>query len=304
MNDLREMHADAQPLGRASSDGAALTAGKDGRTASLSVAGGLARAPWRIMGSAVEPALWRLLGIVVALALWQLATWAELLGPQFGPSFAPTSAALALAEMIATGEMVRHLLPSLQRVVTGLLLASALGIPIGVLVGYYRRLEWATTTVFQFLRMISPLAWMPIAIIAFGIGDGAVYFLIAATAVWPLIINTAHGVTSLQPIWLKVARNLGASEALILRRVVVPAVLGDVLTGLRVAVGISWVVLVPAEMLGVSSGLGYYVLDTRDRFRYDELMAVLLVIGLVGFTLDWLLRKMKGRLAWKDAILV
>jgi NitT/TauT family transport system permease protein len=206
--------------------------------------------------------------------------------------------------MVEGGDLARHLLPSLQRVLVGLLLAALVGVPVGVLVGYSRRLEWATTPVFQFLRMVSPLAWMPIAIVAFGIGDRAIYFLLAATAVWPIVLSTAHGVTSLEPIWLKVARNLGASESLILRRVVVPAVLGEILTGLRVAVGICWVVLVPAEMLGVSAGLGYYVLDTRDRFRYDELMAVILVIGFVGFALDTLVRKLKGRFAWKDALLV
>ncbi|MHB9092445.1 MAG: ABC transporter permease, partial [Chloroflexota bacterium] len=212
-----------------------------------------------------EPTLLRALGVGVTLGLWQLATTIQLLGPQFGPAFAPTSALQALVNMFARGEVARHLLPSLQRVLVGLLFAALVGIPIGIAVGYWQRLEWATTTVFQFLRMVSPLAWMPIAIIALGVGDRAVYFLIAATAVWPLIINTAHGVASLNPIWLKVARNLGASEALTIRRIVVPVVLGDILTGLRVAIGVAWVVLVPAEMLGVSSGLGYYVLDTRDR---------------------------------------
>lgn len=242
-----------------------------------------------------EPALFRLLGITVAVVIWQTLTSTRVLGPVFGPAFSPTSALSALVEIVAGDELFSHLLPSLRRVGVGLLIAGAIGIPVGVFVGYSRRLEWATTPVFQFLRMVSPLAWMPIAIIAFGIGDRAIYFLIAATAVWPIIINTAHGVASMQPIWLKVARNLGASEGLILRRVVVPAVLGEVLTGLRVAVGISWVVLVPAEMLGVSSGLGYYVLDARDRFRYDELMAVILVIGFTGFALDWALRRLKGR---------
>ncbi len=255
-------------------------------------------------GRSWEPLALRALGVAVALALWQLVASSQLLGPQFGPAFAPSSALGALSDMAQRGQVLRHLLPSLQRVTVGLLIASAIGIPVGLLVGYYRRLELATTTVFQFVRMISPLAWMPIAVIAFGVGDRAIYFLIAATAVWPIVINTAHGVATMDPIWLKVSRNLGAGELLILRRVVVPAVIGDMLTGLRVAIGISWVVLVPAEMLGVSSGLGYYILDTRDRFRYDELMAVVVIIGFVGFGLDWLARKLKGRFAWRDAILV
>lgn len=261
----------------------------------------LSAPPATTPGASRERFALRAAGIVVALALWQALTSSKVLGPQFGPSFAPSSAFVALVDMFQRGEALRHLLPSLQRVAVGLLIAGAIGVPVGVLVGYYRRVECATTTVFQFIRMISPLAWMPIAIIAFGVGDGAIYFLLAATAVWPIIINTAHGVTSMDPAWLKVARNLGAAETLILRRVVIPAVLGDILTGTRVAIGISWVVLVPAEMLGVSAGLGYYVLNTRDRFRYDELMAVVVLIGFVGFGLDWLARKLKGRFAWREA---
>jgi NitT/TauT family transport system permease protein len=129
-----------------------------------------------------------------------------------------------------------------------------LGIPLGVIVGYYRPAEAASSVVFQFLRMISPLAWMPIAIIAFGVGDPPVYFLIAVATVWPFVINTAHGVGQVKPLWIKVARSLGAGEGQLLRRVIIPAVVPDILTGLRLAIGLAWVVLVPAEMLGVSWG--------------------------------------------------
>jgi NitT/TauT family transport system permease protein len=146
--------------------------------------------------------------------------------------------------------------------------------------------------------MISPLAWMPIAIIALGTGDKPIYFLIAMVATWPIIINTAHGVLGVEKIWLQVARNAGANEATILRRVVVPAVIPDMLTGLRVAIGVSWVVLVPAEMLGVSAGLGYYVLDTRDRFAYGELVAIILVIGFIGYILDSAVRAAQRRFSW------
>jgi len=146
--------------------------------------------------------------------------------------------------------------------------------------------------------MISPLAWMPIAIIAFGVGNRPVYFLVAVAAVWPFIINTAHGVGRVEPLWIKVARNLGAGEGQVLRRVVIPAVVPDILTGLRLAIGLAWVVLVPAEMLGVSSGLGYFILDTRDRFRYDELMAAILLIGLLGYGLDGVVKVVQRRFSW------
>ncbi len=139
---------------------------------------------------------------------------------------------------------------------------------------------------------------MPIAIIAFGVGDRPVYFLIAVATVWPFVINTAHGISRVEPLWIKVAHNLGAGEGQVLRRVVIPAVVPDILTGLRLAIGLAWVVLVPAEMLGVSSGLGYFILDTRDRFRYDELVAAILLIGLLGYGLDGAVKAVQRRFSW------
>ena len=142
---------------------------------------------------------------------------------------------------------------------------------------------------------------MPIAIVVFGVGNNPVIFLIAIAAVWPMIINTAHGVSSLDQRWIRAARTLGANgmEASV-RMVILPAVVPDMLTGLRLAVGLAWVVLVPAEMLGVSDGLGYYILDTRDRFNYGELMAVILVIGVIGYALDQLIRLLRIHVSWEQ----
>ncbi len=243
-------------------------------------------------------AVWAGVGVAAALLLWQAATSLQLLGPQFGPAFSPANAGRALMKLAVEGELWPHMGASLRRVLVGLGLAAGLGIPLGVIVGYYRTAEAASSVVFQFLRMISPLAWMPIAIIAFGVGDRPVYFLIAVAAVWPFVVNTAHGVSRVEPLWIKVARNLGANEGQVLRRVVIPAVVPDILTGLRMAIGLAWVVLVPAEMLGVSSGLGYFILDTRDRFRYDELMAAILLIGLLGYGLDVAVKALQHRFSW------
>jgi NitT/TauT family transport system permease protein len=243
-------------------------------------------------------AAWAEVGVVAALLLWQAATSLQLLGPQFGPAFSPASAGRALVDLASGGDLWPHLGASLRRVLVGLALAAGVGIPLGVVIGYYHVVETSSSVIMQFLRMISPLAWMPIAIIAFGVGDPPVYFLIAVAAVWPFIISTAHGVSQVQPLWIKVARNLGAGEGQLLRRVIIPAVVPDILTGLRLAIGLAWVVLVPAEMLGVSSGLGYFILDTRDRFRYDELVAAILLIGLLGYGLDAVVKAVQRRFSW------
>ena len=168
----------------------------------------------------------------------------------------------------------------------GLLIALAVGVPLGLAVGASRHVEAGTGIAFQFLRMISPLSWMPIAVMVLGVGDAPIYFLLAFAAVWPILLNTVAGVHQLDPRWLMLGQSLSATRWELLCRIVLPGVLGHILTGIRLAIGIVWIVLVPCEMLGVSAGLGYFVLDTRDRLAYSELMAVILLIGALGFALD------------------
>lgn len=235
-------------------------------------------------------------GLVLGFALWWLASTPLLHGEGILAQFSPERSLVALAGIVAGGEIAPHLLLSLKRVVISLLLAAAIGIPLGLWVGVSRLAERSTSALFQFLRMISPLSWMPIAVMVFGIGDAPVHFLLAAAAVWPVLINTAAGVAAVDARWLLLSRSLSATRWETISRVVVPAITAHVLTGLRLAIGIIWIVLVPAEMLGVSAGLGYTILDTRDRLAYSELMAVILLIGLLGYGLDTLARRVHRRL--------
>ena len=242
--------------------------------------------------------LLRSIGIGAALLLWHVITTAHLTTSEFAASFSPANTVRELVKFLTDGAFARHALPSLTRFAIGLGMALLAGIPIGILVGYFPRLDLATNTVFQFIRVTSPLAWMPVAIIFLGVGSKPVCFLIAVAAVWPIIINTAHGVRNVNPQWIRVVRMLGGGEGEVIKRAVIPAIVPEVLNGLRISVGVSWIVLVPAEMLGVSSGLGYYLLDTRDRFNYGELMAVILVIGFLGLLSDYLIRVCQRLAAW------
>ena len=230
--------------------------------------------------------------------LWQFLTSGLLSDSSIVIAFQPRNAFRELVGFFVSGVIYSHIVASLERIGMGLALAVAIGVPIGVIIGHYRAAERASSLAFQFIRMISPLSWMPIAIVVFGVGSNPVIFLIAIAAVWPMIINTAHGVSSLDQRWIRAARTLGANEWKLVRMVILPAVVPDMLTGLRLAVGLAWVVLVPAEMLGVSNGLGYYILDTRDRFNYGELMAVILVIGVIGYALDQLIRLLRVHVSW------
>ncbi|HCF5625593.1 TPA: ABC transporter permease subunit [Pseudomonas aeruginosa] len=209
-------------------------------------------------------------GLLALFALWWLGV--ALFGAADGLSarFSPQATLLSLGELLERRELYEHVLVSLKRVLLGLFLALLVGVPLGLLVGASRNLEAATTPAFQFLRMISPLSWMPIAVMLMGVGDQPIYFLLAFAALWPILLNTAAGVRQLDPRWLQLSRSLAATPW----------------ETLRLAIGILWIVLVPCEMLGVSAGLGYYILDTRDRLAYSELMAMVLLIGLLGYLLD------------------
>ena len=175
-----------------------------------------------------------------------------------------------------------HIATSLRCIAIGLAWALLLGVPLGFLLGRVRALDTALSPTLQFLRMISPLSWMPIAVMSLGIGDRAVDFLLAFAAIWPLVMSTAAGVAQIDQRWVQLGESLTATRSEMLWHVYMPGIAAHVLTGVRLAIGIVWIVLVPAEMLGVSSGLGYLILDTRDRLAYSELSAVILMIGALG----------------------
>ena len=242
-------------------------------------------------GAFCERFVWPALGLLLALALWWLAVHGLGRDSLMAARFAPEKAALAFFELAQGPELWRHALASLQRVGLGLLIALLVGVPLGLLVGSIAAVNRLTSTVFQFLRMISPLSWMPLAVMVLGIGEAPVVFLIAFAAIWPIVLNVAAGIKAIDPLWLTLADSLGASRRERLWQVIVPAIATQLLTGIRLAIGLIWVVLVPAEMLGVNAGLGYFILDTRDRMAYGELMAAILFIGLLGFALDWLARR-------------
>jgi len=188
-----------------------------------------------------------------------------------------------------------HIVVSLQRVAIGLLLAVVGGVPLGILLAIWTPFARSASPLFQFLRMISPLSWMPLAVMVFGVGDAPVYFLLAFAALWPIMLSTAAGVAQLDPNWMLLGRSLCATRKETVLRLILPGITSHILTGIRLAIGIIWIVLVPAEMLGVSAGLGYFILDTRDRLAYSELMAAIVLIGFLGFMLDYAARLLYQR---------
>lgn len=226
------------------------------------------------------------LGLLLLFGLWQAGTLLLAQNMPLANLLAPAPALGNLGTLLADGQLWPHIWASLQRVFVGLFFALLIGVPVGFALGLSPKTEQASGPSFQFLRMISPLSWMPVVVMLFGIGDAPIYFLLAFAAVWPIILNTASGVRSINKQWLELGRSLSATKGEMLFKIMLPAVTGDILNGLRLAIGIVWVVLVPCEMLGVNEGLGYFILDTRDRLAYSELMAAIVLIGLIGWALD------------------
>lgn len=234
--------------------------------------------------------VWPTLGLVSIVVVWWLAVHGLGRDSLMAQRFAPETTVRAALDLAAGPEVWRHAGASLRRVAYGLAIALLVGIPLGLLVGGWPAFNRLSSIGFQFLRMISPLSWMPIAVMALGVGEAPVVFLLAFAAVWPIVLNVAAGIGAIDSLWLTLADSLGANRRERLWHVTVPAIASHLLTGIRLAIGLIWVVLVPAEMLGVDAGLGYFILDTRDRMAYGELMACVLFIGLLGFLLDWLAR--------------
>lgn len=240
------------------------------------------------------------LGATGFLILWEVFGLLVIGHPDYRQfsGLMPLPALKALLRLFSEGAFWNSALASLRRVAVGVIMAFAIGMPLGLLIGFYSKLRVVTHPPVQFLRMISPLSWMPIALILFSSFEAAIYFLIAMAAVWPIILNTALGVSRVNPQWLRMARNEGAKGSQLLRYIVLPASIPYIISSLRLGLGVAWIVLVPAEFLGVSSGLGYIINDARDTMEYDRLMAVVIAIGMIGFCLDGAIQWFQNAFNW------
>lgn len=252
------------------------------------------------MGNAAGGIGYFFAGLVILIGLWWLAIFIATRNPalaQFA-NFGPLPAFKAIPHMWENGLIPKALHTSGYRLGMGLLIAIAIGVPIGIIMGRNRRFRDISNSPFQLMRMISPLSWEPIAVIVFAGWDAAIIFLIAIAAVWPIMFSTAAGLAKVDPAWFKVARNLGATPWQMVTEIIVPAIAFDVVTGIRLAVGVAWIVLVPAEFLGVTSGFGYTIEDARESLEYENLMAMILVIGAVGYVLDSLCMVLIRKYSW------
>jgi NitT/TauT family transport system permease protein len=198
-------------------------------------------------------------------------------------------------ELLKNGTLWDHIGASLMRVGVGFGVAVCLALPLGLWMGWVGGAYRTLNPLFQILRPISPIAWIPIAILWFGVGDASPIYLIFISSVFPMIVQTTSGVHTIEKRYLRAAENFGVSRLTLFKQVVIPAVLPQVLVGMRIGLGVAWLVVVAAEMIALHSGLGYMIMDSRNAGnRYDLVVAGMIIIGLIGLSLDKIMRMLEG----------
>lgn len=201
----------------------------------------------------------------------------------------PQEVVKAAWELGRSGELWVHLWDSLKRELVAFLWAS-ISIPIGIAMGWWKAVEEQVDPLVEVLRPVPPLAWIPLSILWFGIGDTQNQFIIFLGCFFPILLNTIAGVKGVEPNLVRAARCLGASEGRILWRVVLRAALPQIITGIRVGLGVGWMALVAAELVGANSGLGFLINDARTVLRTDYVIVGMAAIGIVGLVIDRAIR--------------
>jgi len=198
-------------------------------------------------------------------------------------------------ELARDGTLWEHIGASLFRVAAGFIIAVIFAIPLGLWMGWVHGAFVTLNPVFQILRPISPIAWIPIAILWFGVGNASPIYLIFISSVFPMIVQTTAGVHTIEKRYLRAAENFGVTRKKLFMQVVFPATLPQIIVGMRIGVGVAWLVVVAAEMIALRSGLGYMIIDSRNAGnRYDLVIAGMIIIGLIGLALDGIMRLLES----------
>lgn len=228
-----------------------------------------------------------LIVLIVAIAIWSALWLLQIFPPSVFPS--PVAVAKGLAEEVRTGRLPGDLVASLFRVTTGFMLAVLLGVPVGLWLGSHVHSRSAFLPAINFFRSLSPLAWIPFAILWFGIGDLPAIFLIFMACFFPIVVATLAAVANIPSVYFRVARDYRFSGLELLTKVTLPAIAPQVITSLRVTAGLAWLVVVAAEMIAGRDGLGFAIWDARNGMRMDLLVAGMIVIGIIGMVIDRIL---------------
>jgi NitT/TauT family transport system permease protein len=239
--------------------------------------------------------------IAFLLVLWQVAVDHKMIDHSFFP--APTSMLAVMWDDILSGNLAADSWASLKRFGAGLLIGSILGVTLGLFMAMWRPIDSMLTALVQIVRAIPPITWIGFSILWFGIGTKPAIFLISLGTVFPMLLNTYAGVRQVDAIYLRAARNLGARRWMLFKDVILAAALPSILTGLRVSIGLAWILMVVGELIAVPNGLGATLMRAQDYNQVDRMLAYMIVIGLFGYTSDVLLMRISNHvLRWQRGI--
>lgn len=231
--------------------------------------------------------------LVAFIAIWQLAS---VFGQNFVPQLdvmlpPPTAVFSAALDLLRRGELITNILASLYRVLLAVGAAGVIGIPLGLAMGWLPRFRAAVDPLLEFVRPIPPLAWIPLSILWFGIGDTQIVYIIFLAAFFPIVLSSMAGARDIDPYLVRAGLSLGAGPGELFFTVVLPGALPNIFTGLRVGLGIGWMALVAGELVAAPSGLGYMINNARTLFRSDYILLGMVLIGALGLMLDFIMRQ-------------
>lgn len=250
--------------------------------------------------SGAKRLLARSAAILVLLAVWELLPRLHLVEPAFLP---PLSEVLATGyQLILSGELFSHVGASLTRSLTGFALAIISGVPLGLLMGWYKGFERSVSPLLEALRNTASLALLPVFILLLGIGEASKISLIVYACSWPILLNTLSGVRNVDPLLIKFGRTMGLSPLRLFRKVILPAAVPTIFVGIRLAGATSLVVLVAAEMIGAKAGLGYLIIYSQYNFQIPHMYLGIITITGIGLLFNELLQQVEARFtSWKPA---
>jgi len=243
----------------------------------------------------VLPYVYAFLGII---AVWQLVV--TITQPHVSLLPPPLLAGQTFLELLLSGELFVHIGASLGRVIAAWLIATVIAVPLGLAMGYWRPFERVVDPVVELFRPISPLAWIPLAILWFGIGETGKVFIIFIATFFPIVLNTIAGVKDVDPVLIRAGRVLGCNDdATLFRKVILPAAMPSIIVGFRISFGTGWAAIIAAELVAAQSGLGYMIADGMEILRADMVLVGMAVIGILGVLIDMIFRILIRHYSWR-----
>jgi NitT/TauT family transport system permease protein len=237
--------------------------------------------------------------ILIFLAIWEIAARLEVISKIFFPPL--SKVAVTLWDMAITGELWKHLSVSLWRSLSGFLLGMAVAVPAGLIIGWFKKVETFLYPLLQVFRNMPTLALLPVFVLFFGIGEFSKTMVILWGVLWATLVNTIAGVRNVDPLLIKAARSMGVRDVRLFTTVVLPASMPYIFTGMRISATVSILILIAAEMMGASKGLGYALFFYQSNFYIAQMYAILIIMALLGVTLNYVLENVEKRsFRWRD----